>query len=314
MKPELIATEKFPIRCSSLPYLLLCPNMFYMRWELEHSGTKGEAGEAAQTGNLVHVGIQAWHGNKSKIQATDAMKRAKTIYPLGNITDAIYLLERYIERETARPMLGNVIATELEHKSKFQTEYGETEKKKGMKSGTVIWFQGTMDMVRYYYDVSRSMPTFVLIDHKTGQSSGQDMIYQYYAQLAGYTVLLDDMIKQNDKRLNLSSLDKFKPGMSYVIHPAITRIRALSRSNLQFQFPLPFNQHGAKRVMQAITHRIEILRTGHKSAHPGKQCDWCESKWPECELNEHQRISLAVLPTATAQKKQLKSVTELFTG
>src|SRR5262245_44304272 len=83
---ELFASERHPLRASSIPLLIKCPWRAVLLYLKEFEDTSSAA---ADTGSAVHAAIEAWHGNGQDVEAAIAAMREKEgNYPLADFGDA----------------------------------------------------------------------------------------------------------------------------------------------------------------------------------------------------------------------------------
>lgn len=253
--PEDIGAEDTPIRASLLPDLFKCSKMFY-----EKTTQDGELGssEAADTGNLAHVGIQAYHTLGGKLPTVlAAIKSAKAAdYKEGDADRALAFVEKYIER-CKQEKRGKVIRTEWKVKISIPCHPLDP-------TGKDIWITGTVDQVRDLGD------TYYVVDHKTGYTPGASMLQIYAPQQAVY--MLGTAQAYPDKKV-----------LSY-----ITRLQDLARKDLPFWWRMPFTVAQCLTVLQPVQEKIAMLRASRlQSATPGKHCEWCPKQvFPGCVTGE----------------------------
>lgn len=288
----MLGDESQPIRASLLPMLLLCPR-FYME-RVIGDGTD-RAGPPAETGNLCHVGIQAYHTHKGKggtatAHAKTMLSLAAKVYPQGDIEEALSMLDKYIKRDAAERR-GTVIHSE----EKIEVRIPPADFDPTKKDIVII---GTVDQVRA---IGRT--TLYVVDHKTGWKPGVEMVQDHMTQLAAYT------------------LGVMRRYPNHTVQPFITRIRDLIRSNLPFWWPIPLaTEADCLAVLGPIRTRIAELRMSVYDSTPGKHCEWCNRSYgysyPTCN-----RVQLgyrcAAVPLVTAPKPPKKpavSMDDLFGG
>ena len=118
------------IRASSLPALLGCPKMWMEK--TSHDGdTLG--GPEAQTGNLVHCGMAAFHASKAKTiqgRITDGVKAIKQSklehYVGGDLATAESLFHSWSSQEQ-KASKGKVVGSEIELRYKWPVFYSAAE-------------------------------------------------------------------------------------------------------------------------------------------------------------------------------------------
>lgn len=275
-----IATDEKPIRASMLPSLVNCTKGFMGRFM---SDDPYEVGEAAQTGSMIHLGIQVYHStgekNTSKSKGIAAMEAAKATYPLGNLDRAKELLEKYVERHKSDPR-GKVIQTEWKIRIALDPAPFDPTKKK-------IIIEGTVDQVR-------DLGNFLYVcDHKSGFSPGAWNVKYYAPQLAVYMIGAYEHYN--------------KPVKGFV-----TRLQDLARSNLPFYWDMGFDHEGAYKILDVVRTKIAEIRAGIYSASSGKHCDYCGlPEYPRCVFSEGKRDVKAKGVVGSA-RTELKTLDQLY--
>ena len=285
-----IGSRGRPIRASLLPNLFRCPR-FYMEKVL---GDKDDvAGEAAQTGNLVHVGIQTFHqSNGNEAQARAMVEASSKVYVSGDVTEALRLLQKYCKRETSERR-GIVSRSEEKIEVTLPPSPFDPTKEE-------IVIQGTVDQIR---TIGRD--TIYVVDHKTGRKPGADMVMEHATQLAVYMLGVKRMYP-----------DKTVQGF-------ITRIQDLCRADLPYWWPMPFGGTEVEifNVLQPIIDRIAVIRMQRHHSTPGKHCEWCPlSQYPSCitlPLGHRSKTGSQQIADKVAEKLKPKgkiSMSQLFGG
>jgi len=275
MQMQTIGDEQHPIRASSLPALFKCPRLFIEKVMVE-GDQLGD--EKAQTGNLVHAGIKAFHDYKGKgdalTHAKALMQLAAKVYTAGDYAEAERMLEAYARRELSERR-GKVIL--CEEKITLTLAASPLD-----PTGNNIYITGTVDLVRLL-----GKDVLYIIDHKTGMTYGENMVKGYMAQLAAYGLAI--MQRYPDK--------KYKT--------FITRIQDLKRSNLPFWWPMPGLEtpEGCMKVLEVVVDRIAILRAGRIHHTSSKECEtYCPLvMYPNC-----QNVELGVKPKLEQKPEVVK--------
>lgn len=247
-------TKDKPIRASYLPNLV-CPMLFTLKVANEGA----IAGMNAQTGNLIHCGIEAYHGGPEvgKIAVSEPRGIQKISdevknFPEGDTEQARRLLRHYITRFGAEQR-GKVIRVEWKGTIEIPPSPIDPTKE-------AIYITGTIDQIR---DLNE---WFHVIDHKTGFTAGEDLLRDYALQLAAYTLIAHKEYKRPMKAF-------------------IARTQDLVRSNLPYWWEMPFTHETALQVLEPVRHRIALIRMGIIEAIGGKHCEWCPKKplsFPGC--------------------------------
>jgi hypothetical protein len=251
------------------------------------------AGADAHTGNLVHIGIQTFHQTKgNEVQAKAILESASKVYPSGDVTEALRLLEKYCRRET-NERRGIVSHSEEKIEVTLRpSPFDQTQEE--------IVIQGTVDQIR---QIGRD--TIYVVDHKTGRKPGEDMVKEHATQLAVYML----GVKRRWPEKNVVGF--------------ITRIQDLVRSNLPYWWQMPFGGTEVEllNVLQPIIDRIAIVRMGRHHSTPGKHCDWCPlSQYPACitvPLGHRSKTGTEQIAAKVAERLKPKAkitMSQLFGG
>lgn len=277
-KAVVFASAQQTIRASMLPSLFLCPRMFHDHTMRE----EGDSNDLADTGNLVHSGIHAYHTQRAitdkALMAAIAAVRDK--FPLGNPDEAHRICIKYRNRDKEEKR-GQVIECELEIKVTLPpVSYDKTQEE--------IVITGHVDQVRRLVDRS-----LYVCDMKNGRKAGAKIVKVYAPQLALYTVGVHQKYKVPCKAF-------------------ILRTQDLLRSDLPFWWDMGFDEVGAMKILEVVRHRIAVIRNGALCSTPG---EWCETyncmnmQFPNCVTGE---------PVTQVKAKSgsvpLATVDELFEG
>lgn len=279
-------SENQPLRASLLPVLFNCSRSFYKATLMDG---QGESNEYADTGSMVHMGIQVFHESRgNEIAALAAIEKSIEIYKYGIITDAITHFKNYAKREKAEKR-GEVIELEKVIQIKLKAaEFDKTKKE--------IVINGHVDQIRKLGD------WLYVIDHKTGYKDGLVMVREHTPQLAAYHIGVCDMYKTKK------------------VKTFIARTRDLISSRNPFLWQMPFDYTRAIKIMDTVRHKVALIRMGIFDSTPGKHCDFCRDErfYPDCVDGQGQ-----IRPPKTesqtkrgvihlTQAVQHKTVAELF--
>jgi hypothetical protein len=129
------ATERYPLRASSLPALAQCGLSLVMRAEVP-----GDSGEAADTGSLIHVGIKGYHkSGESPGVGMAVMAAHAREFPRANSAKARRHFEAYCEKQ--KDAWGKVILCEEPIKLRLPPAESDPTQEE-------IVISGTLDQVR----------------------------------------------------------------------------------------------------------------------------------------------------------------------
>lgn len=267
------ATAKHPIRSSLLPELFKCSRLF-----LEKTLTDGDylADPLAQTGSLVHLGIQHYHQSGCSLQqGQKAIIEGKGKYPDGDADEAYNLLTKYIDREKTHPR-GKVVKVEWEIKIEIPCSPLDKTKK-------AIVITGHIDQIRDLSDC------IWVVDHKSGYRPGAGLISHYAPQMAAYMLGAHRHYK--------------KPTKGF-----FTRLQDLKRRDLPFWWDCNFTDEHCLDVLMPVRNRIAEIRAGIVDCTGGKHCEYCPFEaYPAC-VTGNKVESGNTLP----KRKMLTTVDALF--
>ena len=105
--PATFATPAWPLRPSSLGKFLRCPMSVIL-----DDGGDGGGNAGAQTGSLVHVGVEQFHRTLNDEEGLRALLAARPLFPLGRPADA----ERWYRAYVADPANKAATVTHVETK------------------------------------------------------------------------------------------------------------------------------------------------------------------------------------------------------
>lgn len=242
----------------------------------------GRDKSAADTGSLVHSGIQAYHGKPGgKKHAEAMMGLAAKVFRQGDLEEALSLFSKYVDRHVA-DQRGTVLLSE----EKIEVVLPPVSWDKTQEN---IVIHGTVDQVR---ELGRTGPLYV-IDHKTSRYSGEDIVKNHMPQLSVYAL---GIIRRYPNRK---------------VQVFVTRIRDLVRRNLPFWWPVVKlnTEEGCLRVLETVRNRIATLRMASYEHTPGKHCEYCPLVNPlQCdtlELGFRPKIEPKAAPKPTMTMEQL---------
>jgi PD-(D/E)XK nuclease superfamily protein len=252
----------WPLRASALPYLVKCPwraTMFYLDMLQDQSG------KAAQTGSLVHVGVESLHRGKGVDEAAKAMAARLTDFPDGDIFEA----ERHLRDYAADPRNQEAEITHAELPVVLNLSPADDDPTK-----QAIVVRGTIDQVRR---VGSKLKVF---DVKTGQPGGWDMLNDYAFQLAAYALAATEKLGED-----------VEPG-------AVIRTRGYQRRGVKASdgpdgvfFWVPYGLAECRLLLDAVRVVVSKIRSGEPWVGPGPHCAWCPAGGLENCLPDFRRLS-----------------------
>ena len=235
-------TEQNPLRASSLPTLSECPTMLLIRMYklMDESRSK----EAADTGNVIHVGIHELHHGKSLEESIEVMGEALERFPEADFVRCIKHITAYSIDERQKGF--EVILEEKRIRLEIEPSENDPTKEK-------IVIYGTMDQV-----IRTGNGQLILRDIKTGKSmSGTDMIMHYAPQLAAYQLGASKLIGEKIQRACIVRTEDYFVKGRNVIHYA------------------PWTYDECLSILSFIPSAVAAIRRGEDIRKIGSYCNYC---------------------------------------
>lgn len=256
-----IATERMPLRASSL-YYLNCTLRFYLMLQQER-----EVGEAANTGTLIHEGIDTWVKGSSLAAASEAMLARQAKFrrdgeTQGDLEAAQRWLTQYTEDPRNAPLghwpvdrrYGRVMHSEARCFLRLPcAEFDPT--------GEDVIIAGTLDQIRespadgslWLWDVKSSKI-------RTGASTHTLMLDHLYQTIC-YAAAAEQMLG--------------KPvGLGGIISLRGYGARREEAKDVFISAPVELTTH-KQLVLDRIVEQIALMRSGHLTASIGDHCTRC---------------------------------------
>jgi hypothetical protein len=127
--------------------------------------------KAADTGSMVHTGVQHWHQLQDVTLALETLRASIERFPLGDVAEA----EKQFHAYTEDPRNQQAEIVLLETQVAFALAPAETD-----PTGRMIYVQGTLDQVRREHGILK------LYDVKTSTREGINLVNDYSYQIAAY--------------------------------------------------------------------------------------------------------------------------------
>jgi hypothetical protein len=234
------ATEEHPIRASNLCTLARCVMDAVMRWNKDDGG-----GVEAQTGSMVHAGVQAYHeANRNERVGYAVMASSTQEFPLADSAKARLHYQRYVQFE-ARKLPYKVIDNERKITFRLPPARNDPTQKD-------IVIIGTRDQLREDND-----GVLWVVDLKTGRKKVEDMILDYSPQLAAYQQATIEAYPDREVR------------------SAIARSSDLIYTG-PFFHPMPWEPAQAKQILAFVADRVAAVRSGSIAPTANKYCAYCQ--------------------------------------
>jgi hypothetical protein len=245
-------TDARPLRPSGLAWLIRCPVKTILDIATD---VHDEGGPAAQTGSLVHAGVEAFHrevdGAKKVAAAVAAMQQAAGRFPLADHNEARLYLEPYLC--DPRNATADVVAVELPVRLELPAHPFDP-------TGLPVIVRGRLDQIR------RENGRLIVCDLKTGKGRGWEMLHDYAHQQAAYVLAARQ-----------SGYPTAEPG--YLIRCYGYRERsAVLPSPDGVQWWLPFDVAACEQLMARVTLAVALVRRGEVDFGPGPHCTFCPQK------------------------------------
>lgn len=270
-------------------------------------------GVEAQTGNLVHEAMHAFHASTKKkvsdriLDGYNRMKVAKKDkYPGGDLATAESLFHSWAEQETSATK-GVVVGSEIELRYKWPVFYSAAEYstyRKAAKGKRKTPVPEEEALITGHVDELRRLDDVIYVcDEKTGWTGSDKMMGAHVAQLAAYVVGV--------KLLNLF------PGVTK-FRGYIKRTRDLqSKKGEPYYYKVIDSFEQAEELMWVIGLRLGEIAQGVITHTPGEHCRNCPlEQYPGCltgavrpPVNQNNKFNVGEAVQYTEQTKPVKKVT-----
>ena len=239
----MIGTKDNPLRASGLYRILQCPGRVVF--------DDREAGSAAQTGSLVHLGVVEFHKTKSLEKALAAMKLNAGDFPLADFSEATLHLTPYTK--DPRNIEAEIVLFEEEVTLRLNQDlddpYGP------------IFIRGHLDQLRRGADGK-----LYVWDIKTGKkNSGWEMLHIATLQLAAYTIGACELVNQPVYPGGIISTYGYRRRGT---PPAEEKPGGVF-------FTCPWSLSDASTLLQPLVRRVMEVRKGEVHLIPGEHCSGC---------------------------------------
>lgn len=164
---ENYGTPDYPVRCSSVPYLLRCPARIIMLHLAQPDRTSNVYSD---TGTAAHLAISHWHKGSEVDAALREMRSSVANFPHADLERAEVLASAYFK--DSRNSKEAVVESEWLMTFELPPHPMDPTKRP-------ITLQGTLDQLR------RENALYVW-DYKTGADDGATMLHDFAPQLAAY--------------------------------------------------------------------------------------------------------------------------------
>ena len=244
-------TEACPLRPSALAWLIKCPVKVMLDFDTEDNG-----GPAAQTGSMVHAGIEAFHIEKDDAKRVAAAAciaaSAAAEFPLADPNEAkLYITPYMLDPRNAA---AEVVAIEMKVKLILQPHAKDP-------TGQPIVINGKLDQIR------RENGTLSVWDYKTGDKlTGWQMLHSYSYQQAAYTLAA-----------RASGFPDCQPGGLIRGYGYRHRGAKLPAADGVF-WHNPFDLRGAELLLDRVRLQVALIRSGEIDFGAGTHCSYCPQK------------------------------------
>jgi len=246
---SIFGSEDWPLRPSKLKSLVSCPMSVYLDGIMIGDD---EGGPGAQTGSVVHAGVEAFHRTMGdpitrREEATAAARAALPTFPAANENNAFRWLSAYTN--DTQNITANV--THIEEKVCLI-----------IPAEPDIVIRGTLDQVR-----QDSQGRYTVWDLKTGTSlSADEVVDEYQFQQAAYVLAARQTL----------GLNILPGGIIYAAGYDKPRGRRF--------LPMGVDLDDCEAMMEVVKSRVLDIRAGKREFTPSNSaCFWCEHKrYPKC--------------------------------
>jgi hypothetical protein len=261
-----------PFRCSKLAALVKCTARVFMMEELIQDD---EGGIAAQSGNLTHEGVAAFHIFQGTLEerkkaAWGAIARATGKFPLAEINEVRLFITPYmsdprnIDAEFIRygdPPEGRTDNLSIERQLDFTLPPHPID-----PTGRPIYMQGTYDQIRK--NQRGKINSLKLADLKTGKKTGWEMLHDYAIQQACYVYGAKQTIPE------LAGLDC---AMLMRNHGYRTREKnSNSPDGVFWEMLFLTDAEWVDLVLENARLHVALYRMGEITLGSGPHCTYCE--------------------------------------
>jgi hypothetical protein len=205
-----------------------------------------EAGEAAQTGNLVHSAAAEYHRTGNIEEALKALDADRAKFPDGDPKKAIKIFTNY----SADPRNQGVTCLAVEKHVELVLAPAPDD-----PSGLPIHIEGTLDQVRVRNEKN------ILADIKTGyRLNAQETVAEYLVQQACYWLAAEQTL-------------------GITIHEAeLIHTPAYEKNRGNPFLPTKLTKNSVLVLLSGVVSLVSLIRKGHPIFRPGDPCDYCPLK------------------------------------
>jgi hypothetical protein len=260
---HLIATPEYPLRASALPKINECPASVFLSeayWAPDDLA-EDTGGEAAQTGNLVHAGAQAFHDLRGTPEEREeaglaALEAARLKFPGGDARRAVKIFRAY----AADPQ--NSEAKVLKNEMKVMASIAPAP---WDVTRQPVVIRGTLDQVRLDSD---GVPR--VYDIKTGKKFyGSIALDHYMTQQAAYTLAAHQTWGEEFKAAGLPQVE---PG-ALICTDGYFRPSGRAIWHHKWAFD------DIELILQNVVNQVAAARMKRLGFAPSTDaCMWCEHK------------------------------------
>lgn len=223
------------------------------------------AGEAAQTGTMLHRIIERWHGGES---IDDAVARTQqevaTEFPLANGQDAERWARAYAEdprnTDEAAVQYGRVLPEWQERELTLELPPADDD-----PTGQPVVLVGHCDQIRVHpYDEN----DLAVWDVKTSKDTTIKVLYDYAAQLSLYALAATAEMGRPVRPGGLITVKGYDRKVARTVDKPVFHEAAWTLQD-------------CNAVADAVRSRVSQIRSGRLNPGPGLWCRWCPIGAPQ---------------------------------
>ncbi len=250
-------------RISGLPSLGKCPGFSLL-------GRGGASSKAADTGTAVGRIVELFHRfNDDTSKADFVVRQARTEsaihFPLADMDEAVTTGLMYMQDprnwgEVVGELCEKTVTVELPPAPEDET-------------GEPVKLVGHVDQIR---EVGGQLYVW---DTKNGAAQGDEMVFNYALQLAGYAVAATHTLGRDVLPGGIIRTKGYRPKRR-MRDPDTNDLRDRRPGEHRVFFPAQWSLSQCRSMLGTVVQHVALIRNGVVLTQPGKHCDWCPADGP----------------------------------
>ena len=261
--PDLVTfgSQGRPLRPSKVASLLACPMSLVLAQYAESEG-----GKAAQTGSLMHAGVDAYHKSPETLteaeriqRGIDALAAAREKFPAADSARSRTLYDAYVADKTN----SQAIVRWCEEPVRLVLSADSSD-----PTGLPIVIQGTTDQVRE----DRHTGVLSVWDVKTGvRHTPSEMLLDYIVQQATYVLAARATLGKN------------------IVPGGIICTAGYEKARTRVHVPSGLSVAQCEEILTLVPPLVAAVRRGLPAFRPSlASCEYCPAgKYPDCSSMFH---------------------------